>query len=238
MGYRVAMRRLRQIAIASPDLEATVGTLSRVLGLEVAHHDPGVGVFGLRNALLPLGEGGFLEVVTPVQPGTTVGRLLEKQGNQVCGYMVIFQTDDLQGERRRVEGQGLPVVWEIDIGEAATFHLHPKHLGAVVSFDQMKTWADWLWAGPEWRAHRGLGMVTGVQGATVAVPDVGAVEARWKGLLGAEAGAVSVMPGSEGLVEVRLAAGVPVEEIMERARSAGLTVEGTGFRVGTLWVRF
>lgn len=232
------MLRLRQIAIASPELEATVEVLCRGLGLEVAHNDPGVGVFGLRNALLPLGDGGFLEVVTPVKPDTTVGRLLEKQGNLVCGYMVIFQTDDLQGERRRVEGQGLPVVWEIDVGDAATFHLHPKHLGAVVSFDQMKTWGDWLWAGPEWRAHRGQGVVTGLKGATVAVPEVGVVEGRWKGLLGAEAGALSVVQGRGGLVEVRLTAGVPVGEITERARSAGLTVDGAGFRVGTLTVRF
>lgn len=231
------MLRLRQIAIASPDLEATVEILCRILGLDVAHTDPGVGVFGLRNALLPLGDGGFLEVVTPVQPGTTVGRLLTKQGNQVCGYMVIFQTDDLDEARRRAAAHGMPVVWEIDIGEAATIHLHPKHFGAVVSIDRMKTWDDWLWAGPAWRAHRGKGEIVGLAGATVAVPDPRAVARRWQGLVGS-GGDVQVIEGTGGLVEVRLRASVPAAVILERAQAAGLTVKGGGFEVGTLRVRF
>lgn len=229
--------RLRQVALAAADLEATVGVLSRILGIAVAHHDPGVGVFGLRNAVLPLGDGGFLEIVTPMQPNTTVGRLLEKHGDRPCGYMIIFQTDDLAAERAQAEALGLAAVWEIDLGEAATFHLHPKTLGAVVSFDRMQTWGDWLWAGPDWRAHRGEGLVTGIAGATVAVPDPAAVAERWRGLVGRSC-PVETQAGEGGFVELRLVASVPPAEFVARARAEGLEAVSDGFRLGALTLRF
>ena len=37
---------------------------------EVAFNDPGVGHFGLENAVIPIGRD-FLEVVSPVQENTT-----------------------------------------------------------------------------------------------------------------------------------------------------------------------
>ena len=41
--------------------------------VEVAFRDPGVAAFGLQNAVMPIGRT-FLEVVSPVQEGTTAGR--------------------------------------------------------------------------------------------------------------------------------------------------------------------
>ena len=230
---------LRQIALAARELDSVAETLCSVLGLEVAHNDPGVGIFGLRNALLPLGPGGFLEVVTPIQPDTTVGRLLDKQAANVCGYMVIYQTDDLEEARRRAVVAGQHVVWEIDLGEAATFHLHPKQLGAVVSFDRMKTWDDWLWAGPDWRAHPGKGEVTGLAGATLAVADPAAAAARWQALLGEGAGDIAVGPADAspgGLTSFALRTAVPPAVIQARARAAGLAVTARGFRLGAVEV--
>ena len=47
-----------------------------MLDLEVGFRDPGVELFGLRNAVIPVGDT-FLEVVSPIKEGTTAGRLLE-----------------------------------------------------------------------------------------------------------------------------------------------------------------
>jgi hypothetical protein len=55
------------------------------LGTEVVFVDPGVAEFGLKNFLISIG-GDIIEVVAPVQPGTTAGRLLDKRGDG--GYMV------------------------------------------------------------------------------------------------------------------------------------------------------
>ena len=71
--------RLRQIALVGADLAAAEADIRAILGLDYAYDDPGVGEFGLRNAVFPIGET-FLEVVSPKQAGTTAGRLLEKRG--------------------------------------------------------------------------------------------------------------------------------------------------------------
>jgi hypothetical protein len=81
------MKRLRQVALVARELDPVVAALERTLGLAVAFRDPGVAEFGLRNALFPVGDQ-FLEVVSPTQPGTTAGRLLERRGGD-GGYMVI-----------------------------------------------------------------------------------------------------------------------------------------------------
>jgi hypothetical protein len=75
--------RLRQVAFAADDLDAAVGDLCAVLGIRVAFNDPGVAVFGLRNAVLAVGDT-FLEVVSPVETDTAAGRYMARRGSD-CG---------------------------------------------------------------------------------------------------------------------------------------------------------
>src|SRR5678815_2752977 len=89
--------RLRQIALVGRDLDAAEADIRAVLGLDYAYDDPGVAKFGLKNAVFPVGET-FLEVVSPKEPGTTAGRLLEKRGGD-GGYMVILQVEDIAEAR-------------------------------------------------------------------------------------------------------------------------------------------
>ncbi|TFG92391.1 MAG: hypothetical protein E4H11_09500, partial [Myxococcales bacterium] len=96
-----ALVRLRQVAFVARELEPVVEALCDVLDVEVAYRDPGVGVFGLHNALMPLGDS-FLEVVSPERLGTTAGRLLERRGGD-GGYMVIVQSQARKADRARVE---------------------------------------------------------------------------------------------------------------------------------------
>ena len=80
--------RLRQVVMAARDLDPVVDALCGVLGVEVCFRDPNVGVFGLKNALMPLGDA-FLEVVCPVQPDASAARYIARKGGD-CGYMVII----------------------------------------------------------------------------------------------------------------------------------------------------
>jgi hypothetical protein len=84
--------RLRQVALVARDLEATVADLCAVLEIEVAFRDPGVALFGLVNAVLPVGDT-FLEVVSPVKPGRPPSACVRRGGD--AGYMVIVQVADL-----------------------------------------------------------------------------------------------------------------------------------------------
>ena len=171
--------RLRPVVIAARDRDATVQQLRDVLGIGVGFEDPGVGAFGLVNAVMPVGDQ-FLEVVTPVTETAAAHRWIERNGGD-GGYMAIFQFDDLEAARARVDQLGVRTVWKSDHDTINGTHLHPKDMGgAIVSLD----WADppgsWAWAGPDWEQHVRTDVVDGIAGIEVA----GAEVDRWRQILG------------------------------------------------------
>ena len=193
------MIRLRQVALVARDLDTVVAELCSALGLEVCYVDPGVGEFGLHNALMLIGDQ-FLEVVSPTRDGTTAGRLLDRRvrvdGNGDGGYMAIYEVDDLDSRVEQVQEAGVRIVWFADHPEIRGRHLHPRDVGgALVSIDQPVRRGEWAWGGPTWRAHDGNGIVTAIAGVSVGAADPAAMRRRW-----AELGldhAVQFVPASE-----------------------------------------
>jgi glyoxalase-like protein len=142
--------RMRQICLVARRLAPVVDTFERVFGLTVCHRDPGVGTYGLENALFPLGAG-FLEVVAPVRDGTTAGRYLDRRGGD-GGYMVITQCTDVAQRRRRCESLGVRVANEIVYPDYHEIQLHPRDVGgAMLSFSRQTAddpQGPWHPAGP------------------------------------------------------------------------------------------
>ncbi len=175
--------RLRQVALVAQALAPAQAALCEVLGIEVSVHDPGVAVFGLENAVMPVGDT-FLEVVSPAREGTSAGRLLARRGGD-SGYMVIVQSDDLAADRRRLEQHGVRVVWETALDDIATIHLHPRDLGgAIVSLDEARPPGSWRWAGPDWPAYVRTERVREIAGVELQADDPAAMAARWAAVLG------------------------------------------------------
>ena len=172
------MIRLRQVALVATDLDAVVSELCERLGLTVCFNDPGVGEFGLHNALMVIGDQ-FLEVVSPTEEGTTAGRLIDKRGGD-GGYMAIFEVDDLDARMERLVEMGVRTVWAGDFATIRGRHLHPRDVGgAIVSIDQPVPNGSWTWAGPSWTAHADSGVVAGIAGVTVSAEDPEAMRTRW-----------------------------------------------------------
>ena len=179
--------RLRQVVLVAPELGPALEEVRDGLGIEPCYHDPGVAEFGLENVLFPIGHQ-FLEIVAPVQEGTTAGRLLERRGG-AGGYMVMVQCDDLDRRRARLAGLGVRTVWQGDLPDIRGTHLHPKDVGgAILSMDETTNWDDWRWAGPAWRDHVRTEVVSGVAGVTVGARDPEAMAARWSEVLDAPSG--------------------------------------------------
>ncbi|MGH7789591.1 MAG: VOC family protein [Candidatus Binatia bacterium] len=183
--------RLRQIAFAARDLDATVADLRAGLGLGAPFHDPGVAIFGLRNAVLPLGDT-FLEVVSPVEAETAAGRYMHRQGGD-CGYMVMVQVEDTDAARRRAAALGVRTVWSIDLDDIRGTHFHPRDLGGpLLSVDTPTPPTAWRWAGDDWPQRSAAGAPGTLVGVEMTCPDPAAVAHRWAELLGrplAQAGA-------------------------------------------------
>jgi len=242
----VSAVRIRQIALVARELEPVVADLRTVFGLGEGFRDPGVGEFGLHNAVMAIGHT-FLEVVSPVRAGTTAERFLDKRGGD-GGYMVILQTADLAADRRRLAALGVRIVWEVTLDDIATIHLHPRDLGgAIVSLDQPRPPESWRWAGPGWQAKVRTDVVRAITGVTIEAADPPGLAARWAEVLGLEPprqsgdaleialdpGAIRFVAGGErgdGIVAITLAA-ADAERALATARERGLEASSRSVRM-------
>ena len=176
--------RLRQIALVADKLAPVQADLEAVLGIVVCYRDPGVGHFGLENALFPIGNE-LLEVVAPIKENTAGGRYLERRGGD-GGYMVITQCDDHLPRRARVAELGVRIVNQFDNHEFRNMQLHPRDTGG--SFfeidEQLGAHAHdsdgpWEPAGRNWQAGQRLDRVGGICAAEVQCDEPQKVAARW-----------------------------------------------------------
>jgi hypothetical protein len=236
--------RLRQVALAAVDLEATLDALRAFLDAPVVFRDPGVAEFGLVNGLVAVG-GDLVEVVAPTRDDAPARRFLDRRGGD-AGYMAIFQVDDLDAAVARCAATGVRVVWQLDLAPGRLTcairgrHLHPADTGGcLVSLDRAEPVGSWRWAGEAWPPNRGLpapatGRADGIAGITVAAADVETTLARWAAILGVAAtnplvvGDTTVavepgMPGTDRIVALRLRAADPADT-GDSAVIAGTTV--------------
>jgi Glyoxalase-like domain len=201
--------RLRQAVLAARDLDAAVGELRAALPLGEPYADPGVANFGLRNAVMPLGDT-FVEVVSPVEEGTAAGRFLDRRGDGA--YMAMFQVDDLAGARARAASLGVREVWAIDLDDISAVHLHPADMGAaIVSLDRPVPPESWRWGGP-WEPH-GEARTAGL---TLSARDPESLRARWLTVLGSldlDGGRVEVRPGHEDAIAAFHLTGLAAGEV-------------------------
>ena len=124
--------QLRQVALVARELKPVIEDLTTILGINPCYIDPGVGVFGLENTLMPVGRN-FLEVVAPVEENTAGGRYLDRrQGDG--GYMVITQADSRATQveiRENALANGVRVAHEVERGDWHLCQLHPGDLKAA-----------------------------------------------------------------------------------------------------------
>jgi hypothetical protein len=190
--------------LAARELEPVSAALRDAFSLGAPFSDPGVGHFGLQNAVFAVGDT-FLEVVSPVSGGTSAGRLLDRRGGD-CGYMVMFQVADLAAARERVAAAGIREVFEVELDDISEVHLHPADMaGAIVSLSEPRPAASWRWGGPDWELRSVQGAVAGV---TVAVEDPDVVAERWRAVIGDLPGVRFVSDeGRLGPIEISLDTG-------------------------------
>ena len=181
--------RLRQFVFVAEDLKSAVVDIGATLGLSVCYNDPNVGAFGLHNALLPIG-GDLIEVVAPIQEGTTAGRYLERrQGNG--GYMIILECRDGLAARERIAALGVRDIWRHDADDCHATHFHPADVpGAILSIDDMgpegnpdEELSRWKWAGPNWQEFVQTNVTKALTAVEIQADNPDAVAERWAQVL-------------------------------------------------------
>ncbi len=173
---------LRQLVMVSSLRDPIVDSLCNLFDIKVSFNDPGVGHFGLENAVLPVGTD-FLEVVSPVEENTTAGRYLDRRSGD-GGYMVIIQVDDFSEARNTVKENNVTVVWESEHPEARAIHLHPKEMGgAILSLDWMNPKESWKWAGPNWDEFVNTSTIKRFVGVEIQSDDPEGMKSKWQSVL-------------------------------------------------------
>ena len=181
--------RLRQIALIAPRLQPVVEDFRDVLGLEVCFGDPGVGHFGLENALLPLGNQ-FIELLAPIREDTAGGRYLERRGG-AGGYMFIIQCKDHGPHRDHLGELGVRLVTDHRSDTFVNMQLHPKDTGGTfLEIDQqigprgMDPDGPWTPAGGDgWQRARRVHRVANILAAEIQAEDPAATAERWGEIL-------------------------------------------------------
>ena len=176
--------RLRQICLVAEKLAPVEEALCEVFGVKVCYRDPGVGRFGLENALFPFGNQ-LLEVVAPTEKNTAGGRYLKRRGGD-GGYMFITQCDDHAARRAHVEALGIRLAHHFERPEFLNIQLHPKDTGGTFfEIDQQigpnssDLDGPWMPAGPDWKDARVLDRVTGFAAAEIQCDDPAVLSERW-----------------------------------------------------------
>lgn len=186
--------RIRQLVIAANSLE-TAHTLQRIFSLGEPFPDPGVSAFGLINAVYAIGDQ-FLEVVVPVTDTAPARRFIDRFGEG--GYMVIFQVEDIDDTRRRVDQLGMRRVWDADFPEISASHIHPADIGgAIVSFDQPRPPHSWKWGGPKWQDRTAPGALIG---AELTSTDPENLADKWANALGVQRPSPNILETIDGPV--------------------------------------
>lgn len=242
--------RLRQIALVAGELEPIVHRLEAVLGLKVAYRDPGVAIFGLVNAVLPVG-GEFLEVVQPVRDDASAARYLKRRGGD-AGYMVIMQAPDALTHRARMEKLGIRKIAEHQDKKYTFTHFHPGDFNGVLTSidsvggvaDYLETDGDWPPAGREWRDAKAAENIMGLTSVTIQDRNPEAAAKHWSELLESPIeneteirltkGAIKFVPPVDadgtGVVAIDIAVR-DTKSVLAAAKAQGLAVKGDGFDV-------
>jgi hypothetical protein len=178
--------RARQIALVANKLAPIVEDMKNVLGLEVCFRDPGVKVFGLENALFPVGNQ-FLEVVAPIQENTAGGRYLQRRKGD-GGYMCILQCEDHAPVKERVAKLGIRKVIDHDTAHFHNMQLHPRDTGGTfLEIDHQPGGeapdGPWEPAGKDWKPAVRTNVVRAITGVEIQSPDPDTLAKRWAEIL-------------------------------------------------------
>ena len=127
------LTRIDHVGIACHDLDERVSFYETTFGLAVAHTEVNEEQ-GVREAMLLVAPGSYVQLLQPTRPDSPVGKFLERNGEGVhhIGYGVTDVADALKD----LAESGIELVDERprhgSMGASIAF-LHPKSVGGVLT---------------------------------------------------------------------------------------------------------
>lgn len=179
--------RLRQVIIATDDIDRDAATLRSTFRLGPGARDPELADYQMSDAMFALADGTYLQLIATHAPDA-LAKWLAKVGGPV-GYALSIQHPDPAGVRARAQARGVGVVRDLHSQGYRIVQLHPRELGILLEADGIADPDVWFWddLGPDARPTPGAKV-----DATVAVvapaSDPAAMGELWHDVLGLPVG--------------------------------------------------
>ena len=149
------LHKLRQVAMMVRDLPEATVLYGRILGMQPSRVDS-LPQFGLDNAVLPAGNGTFVELLAPTDDSSAGARFLRRRGE--APYLIIFETVEYDHLISRLGNLGVRITGEVQHDGNRSAFLHPSSCnGAFLEIVEVSAPHNpWPAAGPSWQtsAHQ------------------------------------------------------------------------------------
>jgi methylmalonyl-CoA/ethylmalonyl-CoA epimerase len=129
----VSITHIDHVGIAVADLDTAIAFYEKTYGMTCAHVEVNEEQ-GVREAMMAVGtSGSYIQLLQPLNPDTTIGRFLEKNGPGV--QQMAYRTDDLDALSTHLRDEGLRLLYDEPkkgtAGSRVNF-IHPKSAGGVL----------------------------------------------------------------------------------------------------------
>ena len=177
------LERLRQVAFMVRDLEESHELYRRTLDMESCFTED-LSQFGLKNLVLPAGNGTFVELLQPTSADTPGGRFLERRGE--APYLLIFESNKFEQLITHLKSLGVRITGETEEGGQRSAFIHPSSAnGALLEvIESSQTNNPWPAAGPDWQSIERQPKTRQLRQVAVLVKDLEQAINRWGEMFG------------------------------------------------------
>lgn len=121
------------VGIAVADLDVAIAFYEKAYGMRCVHVEVNEEQ-GVREAMLEVGESGsYIQLLSPLNPDTTIGRFLAKNGPGI--QQMAYRVDDLDEVSEHLRAEGLRLLYDAPrsgtAGSRVNF-IHPKSSGGIL----------------------------------------------------------------------------------------------------------
>jgi hypothetical protein len=175
---------LRQVIIATGELEADTKALRTTFRFGEGFHDPELGEVAMADHTFTLADRSYLQLVTALKPDDPLSRWLARIGGR-GGYALSIQHPDPAGVKARAEALGVGVIFDREVLGHPIIQLHPKDTVILLEADGITDPDVWFWDDlGEPAAASPDALVDAIVAVEVPVPDPEAMGRMWHELLG------------------------------------------------------
>ena len=173
---------LRQVVLLTADLENALATARAGLEVPQGFRDvSGMAAIGFVHEIFGF-DHTYVEVCQPADPESRLGQRVATRGD--FGFMVVVQVDDVEAMVGRARDIGIAPLFVKDHHGNTVSQWHPRDLGTLAEFDQIRPADAWHFA-PDVYAARGAGVVEDIVAVHVSVPHPEDMARRWAVVLDA-----------------------------------------------------